>query len=406
MSTTPTLGLTQTTPRGIAERVAAHAAGVAAIEQLRTEERSATERWTLAQMRTLVQGPPNGWTPEAIAEATGWDVTTVKDIIGDFGTRIRKRVGGAPVVTASADEAGMLFPIEEDTQKLLKRAKRSKREGAEEAVFNAPVVLPRGFERGAEDRRDVRKAISAIIVAHRRGLLTDELLTGYLDRKQPVRVVELGFAHVAVVWRHAVDGKLATIIEVSEDHAFRQVIVQAYDLLEVARLDALSGVETLVAGNTSDLDALRRACAKARWVATAEINRIEDLVARVAQRPANVGALERELRYFAQRVRALRGYVPATIADLNEGQVLRIAELAGLPTDVDRTDERIVRKRLVELGFTSDLDQLTPQGVRSIQAGVGDAFWEAMTARANKFEGWRDILQDALAAIGEAAPEE
>jgi len=175
-----------------------------------------------------------------------------------------------------------------------------------------------------------------------------------------------------------------------------EILVEAYDLLEVARLDAIAGVDTLISG-TTDLDALSDACAKAAVLDEGTLRQVARRIDAARLRPEARPILARELRYFAKNVEARPNYFrPATIGSLSEAQVRKIAIRAGLSVDDDTETRRLehkVRTQLRGIGFESDADRLVPLGVRATESGQADEFWAILNSRIAGDPHWVSALE-------------
>ena len=197
-------------------------------------------------------------------------------------------------------------------------------------------------------------------------------------------------------------GRLDKIDQVNaKDPVFHAQAVAAYDLLDIARQDALNGIDKLLEGDVSDLQGLLNACVKSRWIAEREITLIERMIKAAQLRPGALKTLVNELKFFSARAKNLpHAYRPESIASLNVGQIQRIAEAAGLPVEgSSRVEESLIRNKLKALGLTSDLDRLVPEGIRAAQAGQLDEFWVVMGARAEGDTSWAEALDELFTEI-------
>lgn len=278
------------------------------------------------------------------------------------------------------------------------KSTRAKARAAKLLAELEAVTIPVGFERKAFHKRDVAKALAAIVVTDP----DDDTIARFIARKYQTQARVLTFPHVTQVWFFARLGRLDELDRVNPaNHVFGELLVEAYDLLDVARQAAIDGINLLVQGDASDLDAIEAACQKASWVAEADIRRISKMVTLAKARSGSLRLLERELSFFAQRVRQSPGaYRPQEVADLNLGHINRIAAAAGLDVENDeRADEIEVRQTLKNLGFTSDLDRLVPEGVRAVRAGKGDEFFEVMDQRRDGNTEWHLMLEELTKSI-------
>lgn len=355
------------------------------IERLRRARPDESSKPTLDQLRSVVDGLHGCQPLSSISTISGLPEARVLDLVAELGTWLTHVRGGAGVTTSSASDSSqqVLF------QNPVKGSKKPS------------VVVPLGFERRAPHKRDVAKALASIVVARP----DDDTLARFIARKYPTKAKVLTFSMVAAVWRFATlkgpDGtsRLEEIDQLNpSNHTLNELLVAAYDLIDLAVRDANAGIATLVAADLSDLGSLRAACAKARWVAEAELGKIERLIEACELRSSAERLLTTELRFLAQRVKALPGrYTIGSIAELNEGQVLRIAQAAGLSIEgTSRAEESEIRGRLKAMGFSSDLDRLVPEAIRAGQVGIIAEFWEAMEARQSGDTDWAQHLTDAF----------
>jgi hypothetical protein len=251
------------------------------------------------------------------------------------------------------------------------------------------TYIPNGYEPTAPHRRDVTKALTAIVLSKPNA----DVIARFVSRTYRSRSGSLTYALVAGVWMFAKSGRLERIDKVSSDAVFHNQVVAAYDLLDIALIDAIAGVEFLASQPDAELDLseILLACGKSRWLAERKVNRLE----RVAQM-GSVGQLREELRAFARSVRSdYDTYHPGSISVLNAGQVMRICIAAGIKVEDDtRNDEVEIRSRLRALGLSIDADRLVPEALRAIQRGQSDAFWAIMQSRVDGDTTWADQLEE------------
>lgn len=387
----------------------------ATIERMRQHKADDEAKVTVSQVRGVVDGLIACRSLDEIAGTTKLEPSKVLDIVATFGTWLTHVLGGSGADTTTASDLAQAplfqFPCAKATKKTKAAAKvkATAKKAATKAATKATkkvaptgasiqVVIPAGFERSAWHKRDVSKALASIVVANP----DNELITRYIARQYPTSSKVLTFEMVAVIWRFATVGRLDEIDQVNPDSAaFTRLVVAAYDLLEVARRDAIAGIRLLASADTSDIDALRQACTKARWVAEGEIAKIESLVAAVASRPSAETVLVKELKFLARRIEANPSrYLIGSIAELMDGQVRRIGAAAGLQVEgANRSDEVQIRRQLQDMGLSSDVDRLVPDGLKALQAGIIDTFWDAMERRVDGDPAWDEDLADSFDAV-------
>lgn len=370
-------------------------------------------RVTAQQVRTLVQALGYCQPLDRCVAATGLTPDEVFDLVSEFGTWLTHVYGSADVeVVRHSNQLQLFYPGEKVTNtgriKAPKRSREERRRRAARAVRyvanphrvpsglgRVPVVVPVGFEVSSRQPRDVAKALAQIVVRDP----DESICARFVSRRYAATAPVVTFPLIAAVWRFATLGRLGEIHEVNpDDREFLATAIAAYDLLEVARASAMEALHYLLSG-PEDLDAIAAACAKLHFVAAGEMQRLERIVELARTSAESRRLLAQELGFLAQRVRsAPRNYVLRTIADLNDGQVMRIAQAAGVETNQPtRATEAEIRRRLDELGLAADADRLVPLGTHAIAAGLEVEFWDAVGLRADGDPDW-DAAMRALFA--------
>lgn len=377
-----------------------------AIERLRSAPKVEMDKPTVAQLRGIVDGLALVQPLSDIAAQTGLEESRVLDLVAKLGTWLTHVNGGSGAVPVSrADESQQILfqvaasarprPGGDERQSGRKQhpslASRSRRESEPPKVY-----VPLGFERRGPHKRDVSRALAAVVVADP----DDATLTRFIEREYPTRSRVLTFTVLSSVWWHAANGYLDNIDTLNPDNpVLGELLVEAYDLLAASISQAQEGIKALYDGDVSDLDRLAHACTKARWLAEAEIARLERGVNAARHDPKATPVLRRELAFFHQRVVANWRSYDIGVGELNAGQVRRIAEAAGIRVETtSRAEETEIRNRLKEMNFTSDLDRLVPAGLRAAEAGAIDTFWEAMEERRAGRVDWQERLAEAISA--------
>lgn len=395
-------------PRTLEELAVARAQPVTAkfneVRRVLAEEANIV-RLTRAQVRGVVDGLQNCWTPAAIADAIGLEAKDVLDIVADLGTWLshsRRKPAGAPDIQfISHDSTGELFPLNET---------------------EGEVIIPRGFNpSGDGHKRDVRKSLAAVVMY----APDDEEIGRHLDRKYPSSVSQLEYTNVSSVWFFAKVsmGMLARMDEVSPHGVFHRPTLEAVDLLTVAIGDAitgvslfaeLSGVELAITKDgtvapvivrspaaldtlAAKLPALRDAAVAIGWLQSGEMQRLVDLIDIVEQSPSALRSVQARLGTIARAICDVpKEWVITAICDLTQGQVEQIARRAGLSIDgVSRAEEAQIRAQLTVLGLRKDIDMRLPEAKRALQAGVLDRFYAAVEAhQSDGSRPWADVLQD------------
>lgn len=355
----------------------------ATIERIRAEEaaRETTKRLTKGEVTAVVDGLTACRQLDQVAAEANLDADEVLSVVAEFGTWLTHVRGGAKVDTIEWWETGRLFPINDADDK---------------------VVIPAGFGKASDHGRDVAKSLAAIVVCKP----SEEEVSRWLARKYPSDTAVLTFPMVSSVWKFDQLGKLDSIDEVSPHSVFRRLVVEAFDLLHVAVVDAQQAARTIARLSQADsaevansVTELRDAATKLSWLQPREMGNLAKLADLVASEPSAASTLTARVRTIGRLMAAEpRAWFVESIGQLNQGHVEQIARRAGLSVEgVSRAEESAIRQRLASLGLKADADRLVPEGVRALISGVDDAFWEAMELRAGGDASWRTVLADAYA---------
>jgi hypothetical protein len=355
------------------------------IEQLRTRsKKSANEvKPTVADVTTIVTDLLNVVPLEETAAKMprpnrDQQVKMVLDTIGTFGTWLTHSVGasGADMAFVKDEPQLTLFQTVTTAVQQLKPSRRKP---------SNPVRIPMGYEPSADHKRDVTRALAAIVMAAPGA----DVIARFVARTYRTRSGGLTYPLVAGVWMFAIRARLDKVDQVSNDTVFHSQVVAAYDLLDVARLDAIEALERLAGGSLKPA-AARKAIAKSRWLAESELNRIEQLL------DTDFDAYTRAVEQLGRRLKVEPGrYRPASIAALSAGQVQRICAASGLKVENDRiSEEAEIRSKLRQMGLSVDSDRLVPEALRALERGSLDAFWEIMQARLDGDTTWGEQLQE------------
>jgi hypothetical protein len=284
------------------------------------------------------------------------------------------------------------------------------------------AVLPRGYDKEASGR-DIGRSLSAIMMKP----VDDGEIIRFVERTYTVPGTTLSADHVQLLhWvaAHGLSAKLLELagkrvgwmkssalssagpvaIEVKDlgvNSVLCSVLVQAYDLLEVARADAVTALGVIVRTpdpmTTVDVDTLRGAIANARWLAAGELNRLDKLAAQVQQDPRNARLAEilrARVHSFSLAVRHNPlGYAVGSVEQLNQGHLLQILAANGLGADAAEEKAVLadVRARLTGMGLLNDLDRELPAGLRAWRSGRLEEFYSSRQARADGDPAWMTI---------------
>lgn len=239
--------------------------------------------------------------------------------------------------------------------------------------------------------KDIKGSIAEIIAAQ----LSESELARYVQRTTS-RDKMLAFEHVTTVWLFARLDRLNELTEISPNSiAASQCLADAYDVLELARCNAMRALRTLCS-DTVSVEQVRDSVVALRPVAESLVRPLAGLVETTSD--SSERALRTELRWLRRQVETnTAALVCRHIGQLNQGQVLRIAQSAGLHTGgSSQVEESAIRARLSHMGLSGDADQLVTTGVQAIRLGLNDEFWEAVERRSGGDPRWDKPLAAAM----------
>lgn len=369
-----------------------------AITALRTRAQQAASQGdgkpTVEQVSTIVHDlfavRPLAETGAKMQRATQQEgETVVLDVVSTFGTWLTHSLGDPQVPLVWVKDLKKA-----PTKQTARRHKTGKKSQmvTDEGAKDIPVYAPVGYEPQAWHRRNIGNALKSVVATRP----TPEAIARFVARTYAVRSATLSYPLVAGVWGFAVRGRLDGLHRVSDDAVFLSQALAAYDLLDVARRDAIDAVRFLATQTPTDPDVVLQAIAKARWLNEGEFVQIERAAEAAKLRSNAAGPLATHLGHLAQRVaRYPHRYTPEGICNLNVGQVRRIAAAAGLAVEEeDRFQETEIRAQLKELGLQSDADRLVPEALRAAERGKLDEFWDIMRSRLEGDLTWFTQLED------------
>jgi hypothetical protein len=350
-------------------------------------------------------------------ELVGFTIADVMSVAEEFGkhrARVHKRSLDKPSVM-TADESGMLIPATNDELRNVHTLPKRKRERLVAAMGpqileGEWLVLPRGWERTAEHGRDIAKSLAALAA----GTVSDTESVRFVSRHYDEPVATLDADHVTSLHWIARNGLAVKLLEIGGlkrdadgnivdvgggNSGLVGLLVEAHDLLEVARLDALDALGVLVRRDTEGLAELRNAVHRASWLAPSDLGRIGKLLEQIELAPGNERLrtiLSGKLANFAMWVRsnptsfALTGVECLTSAHLT--QILASSGLAA-----DESEEKAVtselRARLTEMGLTNDLDREIPEGLRAWRVDRLEEFYSSRQARVDGDPEWKLLYE-------------
>jgi hypothetical protein len=371
----------------------------------RLRERSVQEPVipTVAQLKTIVDAVFANESLDHTARLAGLDVERTLELISQLGEWLRQS-GKLKLPNLVSDEE---YRAAQATSK--SKADRAKSEML--VLFNLPAQpkaangwvspAPPGFV--GPSVRDVAKPLAALLVTHP----DTSVLERWVARTYTASLPLLTFPVVAAVWRFATLDILDKIEDVSPSPRFAKVAVEAWDLLEFARQDAMTAIELLCGplleasrrpldddGRAQLAEAVGGACRRAQWLSEHELLRVSRTADLAVTDPPAQELLTSQLVYLRQRAKAHPGtFRVEQVARIREGQLMRICQMAGIPTDPPDPKLAVqVRSRLKSLGLDKDADQLVPNALNAAQAGRLDGFWKAIEARVAGQPEWIEQL--------------
>jgi len=309
----------------------------------------------------------------------------VLDVVATFGTWLSHSVGRADVTVsyASLEEK----PVQPE---LFPAATPTPRRDANH------VVVPEGYEPSGPHRRDVDKAL-VTIVHHRPGA---EVIARFVARTYTTRQSHLGYPVVAGVWGFAQRGRLDSIDLVSDDLVFQAQVIEAFDILDVGREDAVKALQKLLGAERPSPAVVLKACDRMFWLDEPTFSTLRRVAEFAKNDEGNLGRLDREVSLLRRRVQLHpERYFLQQVSDLTLGQVRRICESNGIRVEPEnRAEETEIRGTLKSMGFSVDADRLVPEALRCAEQGTLDDFWEIMRARSDGDPDWSRQLQELAAS--------
>lgn len=385
------------------------------IDRLRTLRADTTKKPTLDQLRLIVNDVfevvplEDTLKRPALAGFTVEDVTAIVEDYGKF--RARSAKGETKATAYSIEEfcyrAGMLWPPTRSdliawntTHKMwAARDKRSQNSTIvnlpdEMLVDPAPVVIPMGY-----DLSDLGRNIRASLAAMVKDKPTDAALERYYNRRYEENADELTAEHLHMVWWLASLGLHSRLDDLDGNtEMLNRMLVSAHDVLETFIHDAQYSLRVLADSEAwrkpvDDLTELLGAC---DWTHPGLFSRIAPVVETLS-----AGESERTRQLLRTRLVAVAAWWKneakglRDIGQLNEAHLRMLVERSGLAYDAAEEKEvrSEIRTRLVELGFTADLDQEVPAGVAAWRQGRLADFYTSREARAAGDQNWAQLYR-------------
>lgn len=371
---------------------------------------------------------------DELAEFDPADLLSFTEEFGKHRARVNKGSDAPKATPVAATATWSLLPIGTSEVEAARQAHRAgkKLKGNQKELLHtglldseAPVaILPPGFDKNAGHGRDIGRSVAAVLA----GKVSDSEIIRFAERHFAEKSIILDADHVVLLHWVVTNGLAEKLLELGglkavitpegerelvpaggSNHDLIRMLVEAYDLLDVARQDALEGLSALVRqdpGGAPDIPALRAAARKARWLAAGEIGRLEKLLAAVDADPGNASLhqiLGSRLSSFAQWVKHNPSTFAITGVDrLNNAHLTQILATSGLLAD--ESEEKAViaelRTRLSEMGLVNDLDREIPEGLRAFKLGRLEEFYSSRQARCDGDPDWK-LLYEAVPVLEE-----
>lgn len=416
------------------------------IEVLRSAPADTAATPTVAQVKILID---DIWHMRHIAETaarpemsqfTELDLISIAEHFGKHRARVLKRALEGKVVRHEAVAAGMLLPPSEaevrETRALMARGavpgKRSPKGvpqfprrllHAVDMALTDWGVIPGGYDRDSGHGRDVHASLAAVLAQP----VEDAEIIRFVDRTYSGPTVTLDADHVRLLhWfaSHGLGGKLLELVgrqaqvvdgnvevvplEGPTNMVLARLMVQSYDLLEVARADAVRSLGQVVRGLVTEPGDVRAALVASKWLAPGPIGRLVTMVERAEANPANARLRQicaTSVATFCHSVQSNpRAYIVRDVAGLTSAHLAQVLTLSGLA--VDDSEEKAatseLRTRLIEMGLRNDLDRELPEALRAWRSGHLEAFYASRQARLEGDPDWGrlyDVDAEAQAPV-------
>ena len=365
--------------------------GFEAIERLRAHTPERVNSLSLKQITTIVAFMLKGESISEIAKRTRLSKEYIVRAIIDLGTWLGQTTRSSATLNKTLATSSTSLEIECEWEGPANN--RFKQLG----LFSAPS--PATSSKQDKDLLlgvDFSKSVVQIMSTNP----DESLLRRWLMRRYHSVHQVLDFGVVTLVHRICQLNRLADIEQLPKrgvfNSNFARVLVEAYDLLEVTRKDAVTAVGHLTSQSTGDkFTDLETSISTASWLHQAVFNRLS---VSVELNPSEVQPLLARLARDA--VSAPNTYLPATIAELNDGQVLRLSQHVGLRVDsVSKEELAQVRSWVAALDMSQDSDILVSSGVLACRAGLGNLYQKSLEKRAKGSFNWAKTLNTALSGV-------
>lgn len=247
------------------------------------------------------------------------------------------------------------------------------------------ITLPDGYAPKKPTDRDVTNSIASIIAHNPENTAIER----FVARSYRTRSTSLTYPLVAGVWMFCSLNRLHNIDKVSSDSIFREKVVAAYSLLNVAIEDANESVNTILTSDIrTDSRKVIKACIKSRWIFESLFKELEETL-----RNRNYTKADSLIQHIVSR----KGIIPQTVSDLSASNIRKICEYAGISVEhEERVNETQIRSKLKSLGFAKDSDYLLPDALRAHRLGKESEFWDILELRSANDSSWVSRLEDLI----------
>lgn len=358
----------------------------ATVDMLRSLAKEDDSQSEVAQLSKVLELTALGHDPHTIAQQLGLSRRELADSIRALGKRFKSRTFELP-----EQQSTMLFPIDPDPEVLAtltprrRKQLQAKEEGQRAANLLPPIWVAEFHE------STVRKAVAAI----RDNTTPSEELKALALRAASASFLPgstfVTYPSLRATWRMIQLGQLDRFAR-SEDLPVRaaQTVVAAYDALESARADGVAALQRLLEGPGADeLDALT---VRARPLFEAPVTRLEQVLERTHDRADLADFRERAWRQFVNSVHGVE--FPHDVSQLNEGQVLRVAEALGIdPEPSIDAGFRDAEAKLTELGLEEDAPWLQGVWIAASSGNREADFWKAIDRLIAGDSEWTESLK-------------
>jgi hypothetical protein len=276
--------------------------------------------------------------PEAVGAPWSLSEREVGDMVADLGSclaRTSRASSGAAVRPRKAKRLATVAEYEERTGQTAPRAAVTA-DGLVDLPMHTSeeVVLPLGWERGAIGR-ELQRAVASIVCNDP----DDDTLRRWLEYRysRSVRHPDLTYPLLATTRLMAALGRAHELEELAHmgdgpSPNTAALFINMWEFLEGSRADAVRAIEVVC--SSGDHDEVLSALVDCRWIAEAEIGRLERALEHAKSSPTLKRSADADLRSFAAAVEEypLR-YKPPLVGDMLDSQLLKLCQSAGISTE-------------------------------------------------------------------------